>query len=241
MRRMRHLKPREIQGCQLALDASIATSLYDTTSGGGLVAANGAVARWEDQSGNGYHVTQATGANQPLRRVAQKGGLDTLQFDNTNDRMINASISVSLPTTVFAFGQTSEDLAVFVDSYNNVSHTLYRAAVSGDIGNLFGMSSGNTAASIARDSEWGGLVGTNSATNGKTIERGRLTGSTASNATSALSGVSVGALRGNPAPIVSTYYLNGYAAEVAVWNSILSPSVRRRLNDSRSRKWRTDR
>ena len=50
MRRMRHLKPREIQGCQLALDASIPTSLYDATSGGSLVAADGVVRRWEDQS-----------------------------------------------------------------------------------------------------------------------------------------------------------------------------------------------
>lgn len=80
-RRMRHLKPREIQGCQLALDASIATSLYDATSGGSLVAADGAVARWEDQSGNGYNVTQATAGSRPARRVASMNGSDSLQFD----------------------------------------------------------------------------------------------------------------------------------------------------------------
>lgn len=81
MRRMRHLKPREIQGCQLALDASIATSLYDATSGGSLVAADGAVARWEDQSGNGFNVTQSTAGARPARRVASMNGNDSLQFD----------------------------------------------------------------------------------------------------------------------------------------------------------------
>jgi len=88
MRRMRHLKPREIQGCQLALDASIATSLYDATSGGNLVAADGAVARWEDQSGNGRHATQATSGARPLRRIGGVNGFDALEFDGTDDRLI---------------------------------------------------------------------------------------------------------------------------------------------------------
>ena len=93
MRRMRHLKPREIQGCQLALDASIATSLYDATTGGSLVAADGAVARWEDQSGNALHLTQATSGNRPLRRV---GGINTgaVEFDGSND-VLHASLNIS--------------------------------------------------------------------------------------------------------------------------------------------------
>lgn len=239
MRRMRHIKAREIQGCQLALDSSIASSLYDATSGGSPVAADGAVARCEDQSGNGYHVTQATAGSRPLRRVAQQGGLDALQFDNTDDRMINASISVSLPTTVMAFGQTSEALAVFVDGYTT-AHALFRGG-PGDQDGLFGMSSGGTTGTIANDTVWGCLVGSNSGSAGKTLQRGRLKGSTASNAAFGLTGISIGALRGNPNPALSTYYLNGYLSEVAVWNRILNPAVRQRLNDSRSRKWRTDR
>lgn len=83
MRRMRHIKAREIQGCQLALDAAIASSLYDATSGGSLVGADGSVARWEDQSGNGRHVTQETSANRPLYRTAGKNGRATLQANAT--------------------------------------------------------------------------------------------------------------------------------------------------------------
>lgn len=107
-RRMRHLKPREIQGCQLALDASIATSLYDATSGGSLVAANGGVARWEDQSGVGRHVTQATAAYQPTRKAATLNGLDAVLFDGTNDVLNRASQTLS------DFFVSGTDTAVFV-------------------------------------------------------------------------------------------------------------------------------
>lgn len=242
MRRMRHLKPREIQGCQLALDASIPVSLYDATSGGNLVAANGAVARWEDQSGNGYHVTQSTSGNQPLRRVAQKSGLDAIQFDSSNDRMINASISVSIPTTIFAFGQSSKSSAAYIDSYNNSQHALYRGG-GGDLGgnHVFAARGGvGNYPVFAFDSDWGGLIGIATASSGCELLRGRAYGANASNATTGLNGVSVGNLRGNPSPIVA-YPLGGYLAEIAVFNTSLSLSVARRLNDSRSRKWRTDR
>jgi hypothetical protein len=236
---MRHLKPREIQGCQLALDASIPTSLYDATSGGSLVAANGAVARWEDQSGNAYHVTQSTGANQPLRRVAQKSGLDAIQFDNSNDRLINGSISVAVPQTIMAFGQTSEPQAVFADSYNSSQCVVYNGG-GGDQNDKFAAVNNGTALTITNDSAYGALVATFAST-GSTLRRGRTTASQGTSVTSTLNGVSVGNLRGNPTPLVTTYALGGYLCECAVWNRVVPEAVRQRINDSRSRKWRTDR
>jgi hypothetical protein len=79
-RRMRHVKAREVQGCTMALDAST-PSMYDATSGGSLVAADGAVARWEDQSGNGNHVTQGTSGRQPTRKVSEANGYGSASFD----------------------------------------------------------------------------------------------------------------------------------------------------------------
>ncbi|NBW22959.1 MAG: hypothetical protein EBR82_84940 [Caulobacteraceae bacterium] len=70
---------------QLWLDASDASTLYDSTSGGALVAADGAVARWEDKSGNARHATQATSGNRPQRKVGVFRGLDCLRFDGSND------------------------------------------------------------------------------------------------------------------------------------------------------------
>lgn len=240
-RRMRHVKCREIQGCQVALDASIASTLYDATSGGALVAADGAVARWEDVSGNGYHVTQSGSTLRPLRRVANQNGLDAIEFDSTDDRLINSSLTVVRPTTVFVAGKTARAPGVFVDSYGSSQHVIYRGGGGDYNGKFVAAGGGGNSATTADDALWGGLVGTFSSSAGKSIMRGSVIGTTSENATNNLSGVSVGNLRGNPAPLVSGYQLGGFVGEVAVWNAILNQSLRRRLNDSRIRKWRSDR
>jgi hypothetical protein len=100
--------PSNVTGLQLWLDASDAETLYDATSGGSLVAADGAVARWEDKSGNGRHATQGTSANRPLRKSAIQGGKDVLRFDGSNDTL---SISGSASSMKFLH---SADNTVFL-------------------------------------------------------------------------------------------------------------------------------
>jgi hypothetical protein len=75
--------PSDISGLQLWLDASDNNTLYDATTGGSLVAADGAVKRWEDKSGNARHATEET--NAPQRKVASINSLDALLFDGIND------------------------------------------------------------------------------------------------------------------------------------------------------------
>jgi hypothetical protein len=65
-------------------DASDASTLFDATSGGSLVAADGGVARWQDKSGNGWHATQSTSGNRPLRKAAVQNGKDCLRFDGSS-------------------------------------------------------------------------------------------------------------------------------------------------------------
>jgi hypothetical protein len=93
--------PAQIAGLQLWLDASDASTLYDSTSGGALVAADGAVARWEDKSGNARHATQSNSDNMPQRKTNQQNGLDALLFDGTNDRF--ALPSITIPNSHSAF------------------------------------------------------------------------------------------------------------------------------------------
>jgi hypothetical protein len=93
--------PTSIAGLQLWLDASDAGSLFDATSGGSLVAADGGVARWEDKSGNGRHATQSTSGSRPLRKTGIKNGLPVLRFDGSNDLM---SIPSSAATFKFLHG-----------------------------------------------------------------------------------------------------------------------------------------
>jgi hypothetical protein len=77
--------PANISGLELWLDAADAWSLFDATSGGSVVAADGGVARWEDKSGNNRHFTQATSGKRPTRKTNQQNGLDALLFDGSND------------------------------------------------------------------------------------------------------------------------------------------------------------
>jgi hypothetical protein len=80
--------PRE--GLQLWLDAADASTLYDATTGGSLVAADGGVARWEDKSGNARHFTQSVSNNRPTRKTNQQNGYGTLLFDGSNDQLVGA-------------------------------------------------------------------------------------------------------------------------------------------------------
>jgi hypothetical protein len=100
--------PSSIGGLQLWLDASDASTLYDATTGGSLVAANGAVARWEDKSGNSRHLTQSISGNRPLRRTNRQNGLDVIELDGSNDCFASTmSIAASNWTFFFAVKPTT--------------------------------------------------------------------------------------------------------------------------------------
>jgi len=82
-----------IAGLQLWLDAAAPETLFDATTGGSLVAADGAVARWEDKSGNGRHATQATSGRRPTRKTGTQNSRAVLRFDGSNDFMQRQSFS----------------------------------------------------------------------------------------------------------------------------------------------------
>lgn len=85
----------------LWLDGADASTLYDATSGGSLVAADGTVARWEDKSGNARHATQSTSGSRPQRKVAYEGGVDSLLFDGSADSMaLTADLDISTHTVI---------------------------------------------------------------------------------------------------------------------------------------------
>jgi len=93
----------DIAGCQLWLDAADASTIFDATTGGSLVAADGGVARWEDKSGNARHVTQSTAGNRPTRKTNQQNGRDTLLFDGSNDSLVGGDYLDGNTGSVTAF------------------------------------------------------------------------------------------------------------------------------------------
>lgn len=102
--------PKSISGLTLWLDASNSGSLYDATSGGSVVAPDGAVARWEDQSGNANHAVQSTANNRPLLKTAVKNAKSVLRFDGTNDGLQVASLTLPTYITVLVVSSTINTL-----------------------------------------------------------------------------------------------------------------------------------
>jgi hypothetical protein len=104
--RLRTFNPSRIDGLQLWLDAT--KGLFDATSGGNPVTTDGStVARWEDQSGSGYNVLQATSANMPILKTAVKNNKNAIRFDGSNDILVSANIPDNNLLSVSVFSVVS--------------------------------------------------------------------------------------------------------------------------------------
>lgn len=91
--------PSTIAGLKLWVKADAGTS---TTTDGV------AVSQWNDQSSSAWHLTQGTGANQPLYKTAIQNSLPGILFDGSNDSMVNTSVSVAQPDTIFIVCKNTE-------------------------------------------------------------------------------------------------------------------------------------
>lgn len=92
--------PRSIANLSLWLDAA------DTAT---ITQVAGAVSQWNDKSGNAYHATQATGANQPITNTRTVNSKNVLDFDGSNDYMATAAFTaISQPLTIFLVMQLDQ-------------------------------------------------------------------------------------------------------------------------------------
>ena len=73
---------------------------YDAQDLGTITEAAGKVSQWDDKSGNGYHVSQGAGANQPS--LSTLNGLSAIEFVKANNTHLDGvSWSPQSPTTIF--------------------------------------------------------------------------------------------------------------------------------------------
>lgn len=70
--------PLSIAGCKLWLDAA---------DQGTISVSGNAVTQWNDKSGNASHFTQGTGARRPSSGTRTQNGLNVIDFDGTNDSL----------------------------------------------------------------------------------------------------------------------------------------------------------
>jgi hypothetical protein len=91
--RFQPFSPTLVSGLTGWWDASDSATLFDATTGGSAVAADGGVARWEDKSGNGRHWFQANSGQRPSRKTSVKNSRDVIRLDGSSDRMQSSASS----------------------------------------------------------------------------------------------------------------------------------------------------
>jgi len=234
------VNPSSIAGLQLWLDASDATTLFDATSGGSLVAADGGVARWEDKSGNARHATQGTSGNRPLRKTTVQGGKDVLRFDGSNDFFsLSAVTTTSSYTSFFVFRRTSaginsvslgpatassnyaawwfSDNVLYELSINNVDHFTTHGTASTLTGSFLIVTTRTATTSIATRRNGSALA----------------TVSSGAGVTNAASGSWTAVGRASNSPITH----NGDMCEVILYDSALSDANRALVENYLLAKW----
>lgn len=76
---------------------------WDASDTSTITSSAGAVSQWDDKSGRGNHLVQATAANQPATGSATQNGLNIIRFDGTNDRLIRNPFSLDTYACTIAF------------------------------------------------------------------------------------------------------------------------------------------
>lgn len=245
-RRMRHVNAREVQGCKLALDAG-RPSMYDATSGGSLVSADGAIARWEDQSGNGNHLTQATSSYRPALKVSEANGYGAASFDG-GDELVSAAGAQS----VFWSATANTVLAVLKQTGTQAQNALLTADhtnLSGGVtiwttyDNVIYWDAPNTSArvSVSQPTGWddaykllttwrdGGSVAIR-------VDGSQLTSATGK--TGSVSYTSTALILGSNNLTPSSLSLRGFVAMLAIYPTTLTTPILRRLEHAALRKTR---
>lgn len=221
--------PTAIAGLQAWYDASDASTLYDATVGGSLVAADGAVARWQDKSGNARHATQAESANRPLRKAAIRNGRDGLAFDGTDD-FFEISSAQNLDgdfTLFFALRPTGSQYALLAGTSYNTGRFLLIG------GTLYNDRYGASALALPT-----------SATINQSIRRSysRASGTLRCWLDSSLQGSGSFSAAGNHTQIgkihdQSTFFLAGELHEIIIYNTALSDTDRAAVENYLIGKW----
>lgn len=102
---------------------------FDASRAGDFTYSSGtSVSQWNDRSGNGRHLSQATAANQPSRSGTMNGR-STVIFDNTNDFLdFGSNQDLGADYTVFAVLDTP-----LFNTTSNGAFLLYTGGINGGL------------------------------------------------------------------------------------------------------------
>jgi hypothetical protein len=222
--------PTEISGCVGWWDASDISSI---TQSGGLVS------QWNDKSGSGLHVSQATAGLLP--GVATVNGLNAVDFDGTDDYMFTTSeppvFTAMLCVHVCDVVSTAHTLLGFV---RGTGATLLQAtAIYSSINEyrtpFFSVSTSYPASGGTATAGVPSLLATSFSGSAAALRvRGATETGTTSQSGTNVSGVWFGMRNVSGTPGV---YLNGKLCEVLLFSAVPSASDLRRLEKYLADKW----
>jgi hypothetical protein len=131
------------------LDASDSSTLFDATSGGSTPADGGAVARWEDKSGNARHMTRVIfDSRRPTLRASGMNGYQSIEFgvSAVQSNMITPTFDWPRPFTLFAVAQHTGG-----SGYQRIVHI---GGLASDVLGFVGAVDGNYATFFGNGSSW---------------------------------------------------------------------------------------
>ena len=103
----------------LWLDASDASTLFQSNGGAAAAADGDPVGYWLDKSGNGRHLTQTSGINKPLLKLSVKNSRNGVQFNGTSAFLNMTSYTHGTSVTCFrVFQRTSSSSRSFTMTDN---------------------------------------------------------------------------------------------------------------------------
>lgn len=227
--------PSALTGLQLWLDASDGASLYDETSGGSVVTAGGLVARWQDKSANARHFT-ASGSARPTLTASGLNGKSVVTFDGS-DQMTNGNNIINRASlTVCAVVQRSSGAyGGYITSHSNDDSP----ALVTENGNLAGRgrgdSTGTASFAVSPTAFTGPAVASlviNSWSPFLYVNGAFVVSAAAGTTQGSEQTTSIGTYRINAAN-----FLNGYIAEMIVYDSALSATDRATVEAYLMSKW----
>lgn len=120
---------------------------YDASDAASITSSGGAVSQWNDKSGSGFHLVQATGAKQPATGATTINGLNVLDFVRANSQtMAKTSISTTV-TSVFIVMKYTSTTGTQAVVATNASTFFYQVFANGLL-NMF------AGAAIQTSNDW---------------------------------------------------------------------------------------
>lgn len=215
------------------LDLPSLVAWFDASDTATITESGGAVSQWDDKSGNGYHLT-SSGTRKPMTGTRTQNGLNVLDFDGSNDDMLNASVNFSQPTTQFvvAIVDASDEVRSITDGASG-----RQSIVIGKVGATEDNIYAGTQLFAGSGATVGAWVAISAVFNGGSSQfwRDGTSAASGSAGSQALTQLYVMSNRGAG----GSFFTDGGLAEVIIYDSALSDGDRESVEAYLATKWGT--